>query len=163
MKVLMVMIVVGALGLATWISGVGIGPFVVVDAVIPVVIIPAVLVMIGISPAQFAGAVRIAFRPGDAPDAKLVAARAVLESFSRMIGISVALFVTIGVIAMIHDLPPDTVSPAYHLLNGSKTLLVDLLYALILQGMVVQPLRIRLKLASAESTRDAPPNGVPQE
>lgn len=163
MKILMVVIVLGTLGLATWISGVGIVPFVVVDAVIPVVIVPAVLVMIGISPSQFAGAFRTAFQPDDASDDKLVTARAVLKSFSRMIGISVALFVTVGVIAMIHDLPSGPFDPAYYLLKGSGTLLVDLLYALILQGMVVQPLIIRLKLASGRSAGDAPSIGAPRE
>jgi hypothetical protein len=152
MKTLMVLVVLAALGLATWISGVGIGPFIVVDAVIPVVIVPAVLVMIGISPAQFVGAFRTAFRPGDAPGDVLVAARAVLKGFSRMILISLTLFVTIGLIAMIHDMSPEAAHPIYGLLTGSGTLLVDLLYALLLQGMVVQPLIIRLERAIGVNT-----------
>ncbi|MFO8044174.1 MAG: hypothetical protein R6U25_13305 [Alkalispirochaeta sp.] len=147
MATLMVLIAIGTFGLGMWVSGVGPEPYLVVDAIIPVVVVPAALVMIGVSPSRFASAFRIAVRPGETRSDELAAARNVLRGFSRMVGISVALFVSIGVIAIIHDLPTSGIHPLTALLTGGGTLIVDVLYALILQALVIQPLMLRLDLA----------------
>ncbi len=144
----MVLIVFGAFGLAVWISGVGPTPYVVIDAVIPVVVVPAVLVMIGISPSRFVSAFRSAIRPDGVPGDELAAARTIIAGFSRMVVASVALFISIGVIAMLHDLPPGDAGVVAALLAGSRTLLVDVLYALVLQALLIQPLLMRLDIAS---------------
>lgn len=166
MSVVMVLFVMGAFGLAVWISGVGVAPFVVADAIIPVVLVPAVLVMISVSPARFFGAFRTAVRPMGVSDDERAAAGVVLRGYSRMIWISLAVFVTIGGIAIVHDLPGGSTSagvgtgfdagvgadPMYSVLTGSATLFVDLLYALILQAVLVQPLLIRLDRAAVSDS-----------
>lgn len=143
----MALIVVGTFGLGMWVSGVGPEPYLVVDAIIPVVVVPAALVMIGVSPSRFVSAFRIAVRPGGTGSEEVAVARKVLHGFSRMVSLSVALFVSIGVIAIIHDLPTSGIHPLSVLLTGGRPLIVDVLYALMLQALVIQPLMLRLDLA----------------
>jgi hypothetical protein len=107
MTLVLIAVVLGAFALAVWISGVGWAPYVVIDAVIPVLVVPAALVMVGVTPARFASAFRVAFRPVDASGDQLAAARVVIAGFSRLIYVSVGVFVTIGVVAMLHDLSGD--------------------------------------------------------
>jgi hypothetical protein len=144
MTLVLISVVLGAFALAVWISGVGLAPYVVVDAVIPVLVVPAALVMIGVSPRQFVSAFSVAIRPGDSPSDELAAARVVITGFSRLTFISVGVFVTIGAIAMLHDLPADGSNPLRALMVGDRTLIVDVLYALILQALLIHPLLIRL-------------------
>lgn len=144
MTLVLIAVVLGAFALAVWISGVGWAPYVVIDAVIPVLVVPAALVMVGVTPARFASAFRVAFRPVDASGDQLAAARVVIAGFSRLIYVSVGVFVTIGVVAMLHDLSGDGSDPLLALLIGGRTLIVDVLYALMLQALLIQPLLIRL-------------------
>lgn len=106
MTLVLISVVFGAFALAVWISGVGLAPYVVVDAVIPVLVVPAMLVMIGVSPRQFLSAFGVAIRPGDSLGDELAAARAVITGLSRLIFISVCVFVTICAIA-----PSSTTCP----------------------------------------------------
>jgi hypothetical protein len=144
MTLVLIAVVLGAFALAVWISGVGWAPYVVIDAVIPVLVVPAALVMVGVTPARFASAFRVAFRPVDASGDQLAAARVVIAGFSRLVFLSVGVFVTIGAIAILHDLPGDGSDPFLALLVGGRTLIVDVLYALMLQALLIQPLLIRL-------------------
>jgi hypothetical protein len=144
MTLVLIAVVLGAFALAVWISGVGWAPYVVVDAIVPVLVVPAALVMVGVSPRRFLAAFRVAFRPVDVPGDQLAAARVVIAGFSRLILLSVGVFVTIGAIAVLQDLPGNGSDPLPALLVGVRTLIVDVLYALMLQALLIQPLLVRL-------------------
>lgn len=80
--------------------------------------------------------------------------------------ISLGVFVTVGMIAMLHDLPSDGSELILALLAGGRTLIVDVLYALMLQALLIQPLLLRLDRAASGGdslfTRRQHPNQGPR-
>jgi hypothetical protein len=142
---IMVLIVIASLGGAVFISGVGLSPFLVVDALILTLVIPPVLVMVGTPPRVFRGAFRIALQPEGALREELVSARAVLRGLGRVITLSVALYSTIALIAIIYNIEPGGVDRVYSIGRGVATVIAHVLYALLLQAVVVQPLVIRVE------------------
>lgn len=139
----MVLVVVASLGGAVFISGVGIAPFVVIDALILTLVIPPALVMIGTPPRDFLGAFRVALRPEGALQEDLVSARAVLRGLGRLITLSVALYSMIALIAILYSIEPGDADRVYSVGRGVATVIAHVLYALLLQAVVVHPLVIR--------------------
>gem|GEM_PF-4303843 len=148
-SMVMSLIVAATIALGIWMSGVGGAPYFVPDAIILIIIAPAAMTMIGTAPHDFFGAFRIAFRPAPADRAELVAARATIRGYGRVIVIAGLLYATIGFIAMLVGIGPDADEHLWSLGPGVATAIIMFFYALIAHTMVIQPLVIRLERAIA--------------
>jgi hypothetical protein len=103
------------------------------------------MVMIGTPPRAFVAALGVALRPEGALREDLVSARAVLRGWGRLIALSVALYSVIGLIAIIFNIEPGGTDRVYTIGRGVATVIAHVLYALLLEAIVVQPLTIRVE------------------
>ncbi|MFP4210699.1 MAG: hypothetical protein ACLFR8_05620, partial [Alkalispirochaeta sp.] len=90
-------------------------------------------------------AIRVAVRPEGALREDLVSAVAILRGLGRLIALSVALYSVIGLIAIIFNIDPGGADRVYTIGRGVATVIAHVLYALIMQAVVVQPLIIRVE------------------
>jgi len=143
-SLVMVVLVLGTVVLGIILSGVGFAPYVSLEALLLIVIAPVAMMLIGVTPRVFFGAFVSAFDPRSADAEDLYIARSVVSRYGRLLPIAAALYATIGLIAMGMGIGPSATDHIWSLGPGVATLLLDLLYVLILEVVLIQPLLARL-------------------
>ncbi len=144
LSLVMVVLVLCTVGLGIVLSGVGFGVYFSLEALLLMVIAPVAIMLIGVAPRVFFGAFGTAFYPRSADAEDLHIARSVLSRYGRLLPLSAALYMTIGLIAMAGGIGPAESEHLWSLGPGVATLLLDLFYVLILEVVLVQPLLARI-------------------
>lgn len=143
-SLVMVVLVLGTVVLGIILSGVGFAPYWSLEALLLIVIAPVAMMLIGVTPRLFFGAFATAFNPRSADAEDLQVARSVVSRYGRLLPVAAALYATIGLIAMGVGIGPGATEQIWSLGPGVATLLLDLLYVLILEVVLIQPLLARL-------------------
>lgn len=141
----MIVAIVALLGLGIWLSGVPLEEYLSLDSLIVITVAPLAMLLVGTPFGRVRTAFRTALAPHAADAATLAVAATVLRGLGRLVTITAAISVVTAAIAMLSSIRPDAPGSVRWLGAGSATALITPYYALILQAVCVQPLRIRLE------------------